>query len=178
HREAAGGEQAAVAAVVAVGHAVAAPGAEQALALVEDGGIEREHGAMPGVPDHHRAPALLPRGVDRLIHHGREARGFNREVNALRCDLPDLGEHVGFRRVGLGSMPITGMAPAREAAMSALSPMPPVPNTATASPGCTLSTLYTAPMPVGAAQPSSTATSIASPAGSAVRRFSLTTAWR
>jgi len=64
------------------------------------------------------------------------------------------------------------------AIITAFTPMPPVPKTTTLSPGWVRSTFTTLPMPVGAAQPSSTPSSMGRPGGSSVRRFSLTSAWR
>ena len=71
---------------------------------------------------------------------------------------------------------MTGIAPAKAAPMHAFNPIPPVPNTTTVSPAATRATLNIAPMPVGAAQPSKIATSIAMPGGNSVTRFSLTAA--
>ena len=73
---------------------------------------------------------------------------------------------------------MTGAQPAKAAAMQACRPMPPTPNTARLLPDVAFSTLATAPIPVGAAQPSRTARSIASASGRRVMRFSLTRARR
>src|SRR5262245_44545815 len=50
-RKAVAAQQAAVAAIVAVGNAVAAPGAHQALALIEHGGADRELRVEPRIAD-------------------------------------------------------------------------------------------------------------------------------
>src|SRR5262249_56127411 len=93
-RQAAGAQQSSVTPIVAIRHAVAAPGAEQALALVEDARIERQHRAVLGVADDDGTAALLAGGIDGLLHHGRNAGGFHRQINALWHALLDLREHV------------------------------------------------------------------------------------
>ncbi len=76
---------------------------------------------------------------------------------------PNRSESASF--CGLTSTASTGAAPTAAAAITAESPTPPQPITATRSPGRTPAVRQTAPMPVVTAQPTSPATSNGTSAG-------------
>ena len=120
-------------------------------------------------PSDEAASAARRQHVDGVAHHLRRAAGVEREIHALAGQPHDLGRDrlaareqrvVGAelaREFQPMRMAIDGdvmrLAPAIRAAITALKPTLPTPNTATDCPGRTWKSLRIAPAPVWMPQP-------------------------